>query len=195
MRIYLMTALLGLTLCLLDTQSTTAQSGSSTRNGSDSRGGSSTRSGSDKREGSDSRSGSATGNGSDSRGGSDSRSGSGARGNNSSRNRGGFNGDPKHAQTRRLREGTVIKDASGFFREDGDGASFVSDLGIEFGTLPNLNLERVVRLLKGADAPNSIRWSVTGTVTEYSGKNYLLLKRAVYKSSTSPPAPDRVATP
>ena len=94
---------------------------------------------------------------------------------------------------RRLREGTVISDQSGFFREDGDGATFVADSDLEFGALPNLNLERVVRLLKSAEEPNSIRWSVTGKVTEFSGRNFLLISRAVYKSATPPPAPDRVA--
>ena len=97
-----------------------------------------------------------------------------------------------HAQTRRLREGTVINDQVGYFREDGDGASFVADTGLEFGALQNLNLERVVRLLKNAEEPSSIRWSVTGEVTEFAGRNYLLIKRAVYKAATPPPAPDRV---
>jgi len=95
-------------------------------------------------------------------------------------------------EPRRLREGTVISDQSGFFREDGDGATFVSDKGMEFGALPNLNLERVVRLLKNAEEPNSIRWSVAGEVTEFSGQNFLLVSRAVYKSATPPPVPDRI---
>jgi hypothetical protein len=94
--------------------------------------------------------------------------------------------------SRRLREGTLISDQNGFFREDGEGATFVADTGMEFGALPNLNLERVVRLLKNADEPSSIRWSVTGKVTEFSGRNFLLVSRALYKSATPPPAPDRV---
>ena len=93
---------------------------------------------------------------------------------------------------RRLREGTIVSDQTGYFREDGDGATFVADTGIEFGALPNLNLERVVRLLKSADEPNSIRWSVNGEVTEFTGRNFLLISRAVYKSATPPPAPDRI---
>ena len=94
--------------------------------------------------------------------------------------------------SRRLREGTLISDQNGFFREDGEGATFVADTGMEFGALPNLNLERVVRLLKNADEPSSIRWSVNGKVTEFSGRNFLLVSRALYKSATPPPAPDRV---
>jgi len=93
---------------------------------------------------------------------------------------------------RRLREGTLISNQDGFFREDGDGATFMADTGMEFGALPNLNLERVVRLLKSADDPDSIRWSVNGKVTEFAGRNYLLVSRAVYKSVSPPPVPDRI---
>ncbi len=93
---------------------------------------------------------------------------------------------------RRLREGTIVSDQSGYFREDGDGATFIADAGIEFGALPNLNLERVVRLLKSSDEPNSIRWSVNGEVTEFTGRNFLLISRAAYKPATPPPVPDRI---
>jgi len=86
----------------------------------------------------------------------------------------------------------LISDQSGFFREDGEGATFVADTGMEFGGLPNLNLERVMRLLKNADEPSSIRWSVAGKVTEFSGRNFLLVSRALYKSAAPPPTPDRV---
>ena len=92
----------------------------------------------------------------------------------------------------RLREGTIISDQSGFFREDGDGATFVADTGMEFGALPNLSLERVVRLLKSVEEPSNVRWSVNGTVTEFSGRNFLLISRAVYKATSTPPPPDRV---
>lgn len=102
-------------------------------------------------------------------------------------------GDSSKINSRRLREGTIISDQIGFFREDGDGATFVADMDMEFGSLPNLNLERVLRLLKDADESSSIRWSVSGKVTEFSGRNFLLITRAVYKSATPPPVPDRVA--
>lgn len=98
-------------------------------------------------------------------------------------------------ETRRLREGTIVNDENGFFREDGDGATFVADSELEFGALPNLNLERVLRLLKSSEEPNSIRWSVSGKVTEFSGRNFLLIRRAIYKSATPPPAPGRIAQP
>lgn len=92
----------------------------------------------------------------------------------------------------RLREGTVINDQSGYFREDGEGATFVAATGLEFGALPNLNLERVVGLIKGVEKPSSIRWSVTGSVTEFGGRNFLLISRVVYKSASPPPTPELV---
>lgn len=101
-------------------------------------------------------------------------------------------GSPQATAVKRLREGTIINDQTGYFRENGDGASFVADSGIEFGALRNLNLERVVKLLKNAEEPSSVRWSVTGKVTEFAGRNYILISRSVYKSATPPPVPDRV---
>jgi len=98
----------------------------------------------------------------------------------------------KKLTARRLREGTLVTDQGGFFREDGDGATFVADSGIEFGALPNLNLERITRQLKSAEQPGRIRWSVTGQVTEFSERNFLLISRAVYKSAAKPPVPQRV---
>jgi hypothetical protein len=56
--------------------------------------------------------------------------------------------------------------------------------------LPNLGLERVGRMLKSVEEPESISWSVSGMVTEFGGRNYLLVTRAVYKSSAPPPVPD-----
>jgi hypothetical protein len=93
---------------------------------------------------------------------------------------------------RRLREGTVLTDQGGRFRQDGDGAVFISENQYEFVTLQNLNLERVIRTLKGSDESESIRWSVSGQVTEFNGRNYLLITRAVYKSASPPPAPEQI---
>ncbi len=92
-----------------------------------------------------------------------------------------------------MREGTHIADQPGYFREDGDGATFITDQGMEFGGLPNLNLERILRTLKSAEESRSIWWSVSGTVTEFSGRNYLLISRAVYKSTAPPPPPDQLS--
>ncbi len=94
---------------------------------------------------------------------------------------------------RRLREGTLIVDVVGYFRQDGDGATFVTDEGQEFGGLSNLNLERIARTLKGADESKRLMWSVSGTVTEFMNRNFLLISRAVYKSAAQPPAPDQIS--
>jgi len=94
---------------------------------------------------------------------------------------------------KRLREGTIITDVVGYFRQDGDGATFVTDDGQEFGGLSNLNLERVVRTLKGTDESKRLRWSVSGVVTEFMSRNFLLISRAVYKSATLPPVPGQLS--
>ena len=94
--------------------------------------------------------------------------------------------------SRRLREGTEISGQTGYFRQDGDGAVFVTDDGFELGGLPNLNLERIVRTLKTADESSTIRWRVNGTITEFSGRNYLFITRAVYKSAAPPPTPEQI---
>jgi len=97
------------------------------------------------------------------------------------------------SSNRRIREGTTIHDQAGYFRQDGDGATFVTNEELELGGLPNLNLERVVRTLKTVDEPKGIRWSVSGTVTEFLGRNYLLISRAVYKSTPPPPVPEQLS--
>ncbi len=102
-------------------------------------------------------------------------------------------GDFSDSKKIRIREGTTVHDQTGFFRQDGDGATFVTDEGVEFGGLPNLNLERVVRTLKIADDSKSIRWSVSGSVTEFLGRNFLLISRAIYKSTPPPPVPEQLS--
>ncbi len=104
----------------------------------------------------------------------------------------GAQGDESKEDTHRLREGTEITGQTGYFRQDGDGAVFVTDNEYELGGLPNLNLERIVRTLKTADETQSIRWRVSGTITEFSGRNYLFITRAVYKSAAPPPTPEQI---
>jgi hypothetical protein len=93
----------------------------------------------------------------------------------------------------RLREGTRLHDVSGRFRQNGESLTFIDAENREIGGLPNLNLERIIRMLKTVEEPESITWSISGTVTEFSGRNYLLISRAVYKAATPPPAPETLA--
>jgi hypothetical protein len=101
--------------------------------------------------------------------------------------------DSADAAHRRLREGTQLANCLGHFRQSGDVVTFIDESGRDIGGLPNLNLERITRMLKAVDEPESIWWSVSGTVTEFSGRNYVLITRAVYKASTPPPAPESLA--
>jgi hypothetical protein len=93
----------------------------------------------------------------------------------------------------RLREGTRLKDVVGRFRQSGDSLVFIDGENRELGGLPNLNLERVARMLQSVEEPESISWSISGTVTEYSGQNHLLITRAVFRSAAPPPSPENVA--
>ena len=78
----------------------------------------------------------------------------------------------------RLREGTEIVDTIGHFRITGDRATFFTDDGAgRYVALENLNLERITRTI--ADNPASLQWSVTGTLTEYQGANFLFVERAI----------------
>ena len=93
----------------------------------------------------------------------------------------------------RLREGTRLRDVTGRFRQSGESLTFIDEDDREIGGLPNLNMERILRMLKTVEEPESIAWSVSGTVTEFAGENYLLITRAVYKSAAPPPTPESLS--
>jgi hypothetical protein len=80
----------------------------------------------------------------------------------------------------RLREGTTLE-LQGSFKPTGDRIMFYASADQRrFGTLENLNLERISRMV--SDSVEPLEWSVSGTVTEFQGANYLLISRAVLKS-------------
>lgn len=88
----------------------------------------------------------------------------------------------------RVREGTEIVDQLGHFRITGGRVIFFTANGKRrYVGLENLNLERIVRTL--ADSPQPLQWRVTGTVTEYRGANFLLVRRAILKGGM--PSPGR----
>lgn len=81
----------------------------------------------------------------------------------------------------RLREGTRITEQSGRFQPAGDRLMFyLTESGQRLGTLENLNLERIATMV--GDSPEPLEWTVSGTVTEFQGVNYLLIERAVLKT-------------
>ena len=85
---------------------------------------------------------------------------------------------------RRTREGTEMADRHGFFRMTGDRMTFFTLEGRQrFVALENLNLERIARAV--ANDPDRLTWSVTGTITEFRGANYLLVRRAVIEGRTA----------
>ncbi|MEX0939685.1 MAG: hypothetical protein WDZ59_17610 [Pirellulales bacterium] len=93
----------------------------------------------------------------------------------------------------RFREGAALVDRTGYFTVSGDRAMFeTSDGKHRFIGLENLNLERIVRMIN--ENPERVEWSVTGTVTEYRGANYLLIRRAFRKLASSAPRTSRPLT-
>lgn len=82
---------------------------------------------------------------------------------------------------RRIREGTEIVDRLGSFGMTGDRVTFsTADGKGRFVVLENLGLERVVRAI--ADNPGRLQWAVTGTITEYRGANFLLIRHTVLRN-------------
>jgi hypothetical protein len=87
----------------------------------------------------------------------------------------------------RVREGTEIVNQLGYFRITGGRVLFsTADGKRRFVGLENLNLERVARAIAGS--PQTLQWDVTGTITEYRGANFLLVRRAVLKRGGHLPA-------
>ena len=62
---------------------------------------------------------------------------------------------------------------------------FTADGKRRFVGLENLNLERVARTI--AESPQTLQWSVTGTITEYRGANFLLVRRAILNRGIQSP--------
>jgi hypothetical protein len=84
------------------------------------------------------------------------------------------------AQAVRLREGMLLNNALGHFEAPADGPVFVDAAGRRLAGLENLNLQRITRHLRAADTAADIQWKISGTVTEYEGRNFILIERAVY---------------
>jgi hypothetical protein len=83
----------------------------------------------------------------------------------------------------RLREGMRLNDAPGYFEAAADVPVFIDEEGRRLIGLENLNLQRIVQSVRSAEDPKSLKWKVTGTITEYEGRNYILVERAVYSPS------------
>lgn len=92
-----------------------------------------------------------------------------------------------------LREGTRIVGKRGYFRTAGDRITFFTSDGTgRFVSLENLNLERVARAI-AKENPARLEWSVTGTVTEYRGANYLVVESAILIGASRPRRQNRTS--
>lgn len=78
----------------------------------------------------------------------------------------------------RLREGAEIVDSKGTFEWIGDRLSFVPEgEKTVLKILENRMMERIVQAQESSTG--ELIWIVTGTVTEYRGSNFLLVKHVV----------------
>jgi hypothetical protein len=78
----------------------------------------------------------------------------------------------------RVREGSDVANLSGYFRMTGDRVTFFTADGKgRFVGLENLNLQRIVQEIE--DDPDTTKWIVSGTITEFRGANYLLVRQAM----------------
>lgn len=90
----------------------------------------------------------------------------------------------------RLREGTELTSLRGWFRMvEGRILFFPSEGDARYIGLENLNLERIAAEL--ASSPSQLEWSISGTITEFRGTNYVLVRRAILSRS----APSQGAAP
>src|SRR5688500_17586340 len=82
----------------------------------------------------------------------------------------------------RWREGSKLVDVPGQFKISGDHrVAFLSvDAKSRFACLENLNSERVARIV--GESPETLYWTVQGTITEFKSENYLLVTQAVINS-------------
>ena len=91
--------------------------------------------------------------------------------------------DPVEKQMSRLRDGAVLTNELGTFVTLGDRTAFKPDNEeYAFSVLENLAVERVWKML---DNTRGRQWLVSGFVTEYRGRNYLLLHRAVLRARSN----------
>ncbi len=93
---------------------------------------------------------------------------------------------------KRLREGTRLIDVEGRFDSNGERWNFyLAESDESYKVLENLALERVHKVLEETRASDKPQWIISGTMTEFSGSNYLLVSKAVIKPQTEAAAVDR----
>ncbi len=85
----------------------------------------------------------------------------------------------------RVREGTEFVDQPGSFQIVGERLVFLAEKNSQrFIALENLNLERIARTVAGHPYP--LQWRVSGKITEFRGKNFILVERAIGRASPPP---------
>ena len=81
----------------------------------------------------------------------------------------------------RLREGREVRDPAAVFQSTGDRMNcWLPTMNVTVTVVENLTLERVQELLTRHE--EAATWEIEGLITEYQGRNYMLLRRAVINS-------------
>lgn len=94
----------------------------------------------------------------------------------------------------RQREGARIVERRGRFEVHGDRVIFFAqEPDAHYVVLENLALERVARVVE--ESGPQLVWSVSGTLSEYRSSNYLMISRAMVKSTQGPAEPARLTDP
>ena len=84
--------------------------------------------------------------------------------------------DHASSEEKIMREGTRIETQLAEMRQEADQlAVHLSNHNIPLIALENLAMQRVLIAL--IDDPSDKQWTVTGTVTEFQGRNYILFER------------------
>lgn len=84
--------------------------------------------------------------------------------------------EPQSNATHILREGTKVDSQTAICRSIGDRLVLeVNDFPKQIVALENLSAQRVMEALY--TDPNDRFWSITGTITEFRGSNFMLLQK------------------
>ena len=91
---------------------------------------------------------------------------------------GNFSAQGESSSSALRREGTHVE-IEGHFSVSGERATFqAGDDSVQFRTLENLALDRVMRMVRDAGS-RQLTWSIQGSLTEFRGQNFLLVEHAV----------------
>ena len=86
--------------------------------------------------------------------------------------------------TKRIREGTALRNAHVFFLQTGDRTVlYTVENNQRFTCLENLALERILTTMR--EKPERKFWKINGEFTEFRGENFVIIRHAVIAPAQS----------